>query len=280
MSSATTTRAKSTSAPFAKITILAVPFKRRLPSFSRKSKSSVEAIPVSFQTKRGPPLVPHLSLDSTASCSSWESESSSSSESRSPSIPPQEKRRSKIREYVSGVSAIFLVPIPLKDPKGNAPTVPNNPSPSHSVPQNSTPTPGDLTLRRVLPRDNPPTSQRRNSLVLPEVTLSDAPKNLPPPDPSQRLCCREHPPSMEARKVRFIDNVPPRKFAPPSDRDADDEPAWCDFMWMSMGGRICDKHNSSRVHDAHGEWKERVRSAGKYVTLPFPSRTEASENWP
>ncbi|KAJ7737422.1 hypothetical protein DFH07DRAFT_842145 [Mycena maculata] len=239
MSSTPTTRTKKTT--------FTVPFKR-LASFSRnarKSKSSptvAESIPVSLpksSTKSGS-FETHPSIDSTASCSSW---ASSESTTYSPSLTPPERKR-KVRHYpsacvdiiVRGVSTILFIPIPFLEKHDECIS---NDSSAVSEQRRS----GALRLRRVVSRDprplletegdeaiKPGRTRKRNSLVLPEVPIPDAPHepNLPvglaAPAESRT---RESPPPIECRTVRFI--IPPPKFAPPPGRD-DEEPAWSDFM--------------------------------------------------
>ncbi|KAJ7612872.1 hypothetical protein DFH06DRAFT_1147144 [Mycena polygramma] len=136
------------------------------------------------------------------------------------------KLRGCLKLVKSGVSAILIVPMPYFKAESR-------------TDKSLRPAPEDSesgSLKRILSRrPQQADGKRRNSLVLPEVPMPDAPvepESLHVRRPSE-CTIRESPPPMEDRTVRFV--TPPPKFAPPKEcNSADEEPAWCDFMVSTM----------------------------------------------
>ncbi|KAJ7658252.1 hypothetical protein DFH06DRAFT_1131255 [Mycena polygramma] len=124
------------------------------------------------------------------------------------------KLRGCLKLVKSGVSAILIVPMPYFKAESGAEDAESG------------------SLKRILSRRlQKDGGKRRNSLVLPEVLMPDAPEEPETPRVRRPSECtiRESPPPMEDRTVRFV--TPPPKFAPPMEcKSADEEPAWCDFM--------------------------------------------------
>ncbi|KAJ7181404.1 hypothetical protein C8R43DRAFT_1101292 [Mycena crocata] len=196
-----------------------------IPSFSRRPERRThrravsEPITVSLlPAQRGTTLTQNNSFDSV---SSWSSSASTSA----PSSLAAGKLK-KIRAYpsacigfvVNGASAIFP-----KKSDGKGKQLEDEGLSGEDV--TTTPAHG---LRRIFSRrHSPPNRPRRNSLVLPEVPMTEEPYD-PGAEAGRPSQCtlRDNPPPMEDRSVRF--SLPPSKAVDP--RWQEDGPAWCDFM--------------------------------------------------
>ncbi|KAJ6524867.1 hypothetical protein DFH09DRAFT_1418176 [Mycena vulgaris] len=183
------------------------------------------------------------STSSSSSTSSAMSSGSASSSSGSGAMPSAKNSKSrKVRVIISGVSSLLIMPMPfLERGSPQPPTPPSATSaadpalPRPRARRFSLPSLPSLSARPTRPAKRP-THRKRNSLVLPEVSMREEPAS--PLDSTCTSSCirppsctiRDLPPPLAVRTVRFV--LPPPKFAPPIDwpGDRDEEPAWSDFM--------------------------------------------------
>ncbi|KAJ7620829.1 hypothetical protein DFH06DRAFT_1143686 [Mycena polygramma] len=184
-----------------------MPLTNILSPFTKKSKrtygpgSKVVTVSLRRCSSKGRPQMPRT--ESTESCSSEASTST---------------LRGCLELVKRGVSTMLMIPMPFWDSSNSRDCVSRDSFNEMSDPRG---------LKRILSRRRSQVNgKRRNSLVLPEVPMSDEPDEPKSPVIRRPSECtiRESPPPFEDRTVRFV--VQPGKRS----RFTDDGPAWCDFM--------------------------------------------------